>query len=793
VNNLSKALVLGVAITLAGCAEDDPQQFIKEGKVFIKNGEMESARVKFQSALQINPKLSEAYYQLALIEEEKQEWTAMKQGLEDVISIDPNHLNAHVKLGFIFRLMGQMDKAKEQSGMALQLDPENIEAILLDGSLLFKKGEKVKALQQVERVLNKDSLNAEAIILKASILLEDKQYDQALTVLNRGIKVYPGNLGMDLLKISVHEGLKSYDGVVRDFKVLVEKHPKDKKQRYRQMQALASIGRGKDAEKALRLAVNDFPEDIDFKLILVNNVEFRDVGEAEKLLKKYIELSPKESRLKSRLADYYIAHNRQKDARFLLNDIVELDPAGKGGLDARVKLAEVAFSLGDKEVAEKTVKEVLAVDINNSNALLMHARIMLLNKDVDSAISNLRIVMRDLPHSDLAMVMMAQAHILKKEVEVAESFWRKAIEVNPNNEAAIIPLVTVMLGRGDYAQAEGMVVKSIKLRPNAPALLELLVNMRVSKKDWVGALVAVNKMKELPQANQAARVFEGMLVARQGRHVEAIKKYQDILSEEASVNEALIAMVRSYKALGHSSELITYLQGFIKKNTESVIARNLLGQAYVLDQKLDDAKNIFAEALEINPKSIPSYKFLAGVFLLQESPGKVVEIYRQGLEVLPKDPILNMNLARHFERMEQYSEAISAYEELLKILPDNDQVVDRLAGALVNAGVDSVRFERALLLVGRFKESKNPGFLDTYGWVEYKAGSIGKAIEALKVVVLAVPDNAVFRYHLGEAYFSVGDMAASKMELEKAISLARKQGDFVGMDKAKELLGRLGQ
>jgi tetratricopeptide (TPR) repeat protein len=109
VNDLSRVITLCAAIALAGCAEEDPQQYLNEGKALVEKGEIKSARVLFKNALQIQPKFAKAYYELALLDEKNQDWAAMRRNLQDVVMLDPKHVDALVKLGLAHRLAGQLD------------------------------------------------------------------------------------------------------------------------------------------------------------------------------------------------------------------------------------------------------------------------------------------------------------------------------------------------------------------------------------------------------------------------------------------------------------------------------------------------------------------------------------------------------------------------------------------------------------------------------------------------------------------------------------------------------------
>lgn len=199
VNDLSKALVLSVFM-LVGCGKEDPQKFIQEGKALFEKGDLKSAEVQYKNAIQINPRLAEAYYGIALLEERKKNLPAMTRNLLEVVTLDPKHLNAQIKLGFA--LMGDLDKAKEKLAIALKLDSNDLGAVLLDGAIKYKEGDTVGALKKVESVFEKDQENIEAIQLLVSMLTNEKDYEGALAVLDRGIQKRPNNLDLLLLRIS---------------------------------------------------------------------------------------------------------------------------------------------------------------------------------------------------------------------------------------------------------------------------------------------------------------------------------------------------------------------------------------------------------------------------------------------------------------------------------------------------------------------------------------------------------------------------------------------------------------
>ena len=785
-NNLSKTLVLCSALMLTACAEDDPQQFIQEGQALFEKGEFKSARVQFKNALQINPQLASAYYGLALLDEKSKDLKAMGLNLLETVRLDPKNLKAQVRLGFL--QLGKIDKAKERLEIALKLDSENINAMLLDGRIRSLEKDNEGALVQVDRVLVKDPVNAEAIWLKASISLSEKHYDDALALLNRGLEAHPESLSLGMLKINLYKQQELYDEVNRTYKELLAQHPEDKTLRYARLEILARTEKADEVEKALRDAIAKDQEDMALKMALVEMLERSDTDKAEEQLKKFTQARPDDISLKGRLAGFYIGNEKYSQAEGVLQEIIDKDSVGKDGLMAKVRLAEINLIQNNKEKGEMLLDEVLVVDNANSNALLLRSGLRIKAKNLDGAVSDLRIVLRDKPDSDEAMVKMGQAYMLKGEQEVAESHWRKALESNPTNMEAIMPLVVARMGRGDSERAADLLVKAIKLNTSNPILTEMLVKVRASKKDWAAAQAAIDELDKQPQNHIAAQMLSGMLLDNQGLYRKAISIYKTVLLEQPNTENALLAIVRSYKAANLSEELVGFLKLFLVKNPSNIQGHNLLGQVYVTERKWVLASEILKQALELNQKSAPTYRLLGFVLLKQGNPVDAVSIYKQGLNIMPDNPVLMMALAKHFKEVKAYDKAIESYEALLKEYPDADEAANNLADILVSTSDDPNKLRRATELVARFKESKQPYALDTYGWVLFKAGELDKAVIALKKSAAAVPGNADIRYHLGEILYAVGDYSASKVELEKSLSLVEGGGEFAGIERARFLL-----
>jgi predicted Zn-dependent protease len=112
-----------------------------------------------------------------------------------------------------------------------------------------------------------------------------------------------------------------------------------------------------------------------------------------------------------------------------------------------------------------------------------------------------------------------------------------------------------------------------------------------------------------------------------------------------------------------------------------------------------------------------------------------------------------------------------------------------LAALLADQKGDQKSLERALVLVKNFEiTAPNPYFLDTLGWVHHKLGHSGQALRFIQQAATKAPDHPVVNYHLGIAYYKVGQTTEAKTHLQKAIA---SQKTFQGLEEARSVLAQL--
>jgi len=769
--------------------EESAQRYLEEGKVLLEQGKTEQARVQFQNAVQRNPKLADAYYNIALLDEKKQDWKGLFNNLIEAVSIDDNHVEAHFKLGLAYLAAHQLDKAADEASALERLKPGGSNTLALRGDVLFAQGKKAEGIESVRQGMEVEPSNYDIAVMLSSLYLADGNHAKALATLNRAIGLHPQDTGLRLLKIQVQVNSKDYDSAIANYNVLIEENPDKKVFSYGLVQLLINIGRTEQAEAVLREIINKYPNDTDAKLALVGFIGHRDESEAEKTLTKFTAENPDDIPLLSHLAGFYAGRQRYADAQAALNRIINIDKNGAGGLSAKVELAKVALLQKDSKKAQSLIDEVIAADANNPDALVLRAAMRMEKNEVDAAIADLRIVLADNPKQDKVLVLLAKAYQRNGNTDIAESTLRQALEINPGNLDAALPVASKMILKRELDRAEEILNAALKPNPSDPTALQLLAQVRALKKDWGGAQALASQLGRQPKGSPSGHYLSGEIYASQGNFNEAIKQYQSALQEQPEFPEAIRGLAQVYNAQGDRAQLKSYLRAFIEKNPNVFEARIVLAYAHASDKEWNEATKVLQNALRADPKVPLIYQALAGIYQAQDKPDEEIEVFRKGLTELPDDARLMVGLAQVYERVKDADSAIALYQRVLQKQPKLELAINNLASVLADYRTDKESLQQATRLVEAFDQSSNPSLLDTYAWVAVRTGDKEKkAIPALKRVIAAAPEVAVFHYHLGVAYYQASDRASARAELEQALELAKKQGDFVGIEQARSLL-----
>jgi tetratricopeptide (TPR) repeat protein len=792
---LKKVILIGLLISgLAGCenAEQSANKYLENGKQLIESGDFVKARLEFKNALQIDPRLAEAYMQLALISEKEQEWAAMFSNLRAVVALRPNNTDAIVKLGQFYLFAGKLEDARAQADQALSLAPDSVDAVLLDASILLNSKNYADAMDRVDHALALDKQHVEAKSMKAIIWTRQGRVTDALNLIDETLETTTSSqqkVSLYAVKLSIYEKQKNFEGMEVIYKALLESDPANVKYVELLAQLFVIDGKPQQAVSLFENYISSYPDNIDVKYTLIALLS--EIGEVDRALAKVDEFiinNPHVPNYRFSKAEILYKHNRIEESKAELVEIVKQDPESSTAVKANVILASYDFEDGNYEIAKDKVKQILQNEPESEGGLLLKSKLALVEDDVDAAIADLRILLRNNPDADNAMVLLAQAYNKIGAEKLAEENYRNALAINPGNVTAALAISQSLIQNNQLGEAETVLNKALATATAKQSIIKALTQINILQKDWSKAQELLDITSGVETDSTAWTHFITATIAEgQGYYIEAIDEYKKALSIEPNLFRALQGVVSSYIQLGKKDELLSYVETYGDNNPEKMITYELKARIYMSDQKWGDAITVLMDGVNKNPAWAPGYNQLAGVYFQQNQPEKAISILKQGIEANPTNLILKLQLASAYEQSSEFELAKGLYEEILQQAPDIQVAVNNLASLLTDQFESSENLVKAAEITKDLKSSTEPYFLDTYAWVRVKQGDLEEARPILERVVLAAPKVAIFHYHLATIYVLEGNKILAESSIAEAERLASQADDNVLLKQIDDL------
>lgn len=782
-----------LAVSACELSEEVSANHLERGKAFFHKGEYDKALLELKTSAQGNNVGSETYYYMALLDEKKSNFKAMRDHLSKAIDINPDDINARQKMGKVSLLFGDLQKAMEQAEYLLKKDQNNAEARLILASIYYKQGKKEQAIDVVDSLLKANGNNIDALSLKAAYFYEKSRFNEALAVINSAIKVDEKNLSIRLFRIKILASLNKVQDVVDEYKSLISIFPGVDKFKADLASIYSMLNKVDLAEELLRGIVSN-SDKLEPKVALLDFLKAKNKEHLVEAFDSMLEKTGKRPKQMFVLSEWMLEAGYVKQAEAGFRKLAELsDENEKMELVARTKLAEIAFRDKEYEKSEMILSEVLAIDSSFFEANLLKARQLLVQNQVDQAVDLLNKLVWAKKGGDKVYVLLAQAYYQKKDVAQYEKFLKEALKVRPSNIQAFLPVYAYYIKVNQKEMARDLVDKALKEKPNQEVFLASKAELDISESRWddaqevVKKLMLFSKQKVVPLYLQA-NVYQGTQ-----KYENAIKIYRKILLEHPEHLDSLMNLVKSYEAMGQQDKVKGFLEDYQAKHEESIAIMGVLVDYYVATKDYDKARQLLLSQIKQVPEHDASiYLALAKVeYTATKNPDAAKNIYIRALRDYPRNLRLSLALAGLYEQTGNRSAARKIYEEVLENNPDEVLAINNLAAILLESD-ENGSAAKGLALVERFKASGNIFFQDTYAWALLKNGKTNEGLAVLEALILQEPDFPVFRYHLGVAHSMAGNKATAIVELKKSIALSERQkGFFVDRDKALKLLEKL--
>ena len=779
--DVRRALLAACFIGLVACSspEEKANKYYEKGLALMEQGDLLKARIELQIALQIRPDLTAAWFALAQIAEQQGDWEKLFGLLNKVVDHDPKHLETQIKLGRMLLAAGRLDKALAASDLTLAMAPNNAEVLGLRAGVLYKLDDKTGAVAQANAALAISPSNIDALVVLATERLAANDGPKAIEYLDRGLRVNDKNIALQLIKVQALESMAQTESSEAIFRKLIALYPETRALRHTLAQFYLLHGRADAAEAEYRAIAAENPNDVQARLDVVRFIaSVKGQDAALEHLQQMIGEDASNNELSFALVTMQQERGDQVAAERVLRSIIARSGDTPDAVKAKGLLAGMLLLNGDKSAAQRLIDEVLVGDQRNEQGLLLKAGLAIDARQFDQAIADLRTILRDSPNSPRALLMLAKAHELTGAVELAQENYLKAYEAGKPALQFGMAYAEFLLQRGQLARAEVVASEVLQAHANHVPAMRILAQARINQGNWSGAQAVADDMQALPGQEQAAEQIRGTLFAARKDYSESIAAFRRAYDAAPADAQPMVALVRSYLLAGKANEAVDFLRSVIQASPDNARAFLLLGELHA--ESKDDAAAIqaFQQVIGLQPQQASGYVNLANLHMRADRVAEAEQIIERGLAKAPGDFELLLARASIFEVSGRFVEAIKAYEALHKDHPGSDVAVNNLASLLSEHGTEQANWVRAYELAQRFKRSDVPYFKDTLGWASYRLGKVEEGLVLIEDAARQLPEQPVFRYHLGMSYAALNRKQQAREELQRALELSQGHSDY---------------
>lgn len=379
-------------------------------------------------------------------------------------------------------------------------------------------------------------------------------------------------------------------------------------------------------------------------------------------------------------------------------------------------------------------------------------------KYVDEAITEYQRALETYIDSAEIYFKIGQALYFKGDLEKTINYLNMALKKDDKYHKAYYLLAETYTKKARFAEAIFNAKKAIKLKPfrNSCAHYLLfsiykLTSFRNTRSAWKSRLELLLSILTLPFDKQAIKnVFRAISYLKFMPIL--LKGYYQVQSK--GLDQAIDVYI----------EAIEQAPGFVPLYC-------LLGDIYRTVGQFENAITEYKMAIWLDSLNIPAYRHLCQAYEEQGDYDSAIEVYHKLIAILPNMPEFHSNLANIYYLKGEVKEAISHYQAAITLNPHKNwtSIISQTLGFVYQENTQDLdaaisAYQTAYLLT--------PDDIDIYinlGSAFYDKEDFDNALTVYRSALELDPTNAKIHCNLGFLYWGKGDIDEAIKEYELAI------------------------
>jgi tetratricopeptide (TPR) repeat protein len=680
--------------------------------------------------------------------------------------------------------MAQYDKARIEFLNVLQLDPHNATAIQQLGMIWFEEGAPLKALPFLLRVreITPDNLDARIKLARVFVLLGElaEARKEAIAILERS----PVRDDAIILLADTARTPQEIEETERRLEHFTERgrasfHLASASLFIRRSDLASAEG---EVRQALALDRKTPAPHLAMSDLFWLRKNFVQAGQE---LRAAVELSPIRSDSRLKYAEFQANAGALDEAAATLKEITRQAP---DYLPAWGCLAKFAYTKQKYDESLAFLENVFNRDPLNLEGRLLQSENWLAQGEVKLALEGLERLNKAYPDVPIAELQLARAYLQNDNPAQAIVTLNRLLTSNPGYLEAILLMGEANLRAGD-ARPVIASMQSLLIKHPAQAQAQVLLAAAYQSLEQLDDAAAI--FRDLISAspeNPRSYLGLGLVLRQQGKTAEARTAFEEAEKLEPENMAALQQLVELDILSRDFESAFRRVSRQLEKRPDSADAHLFEGKIYAGQGDWDRAEAALLQTLKLNPGYYTAYDLLIDVYLASDRFTQALDQINALRSKDPDNAHLLMLSGLIYDRLNQFPQAQDAYERLLSLRPDFAPALNNLAylyaerAKQLDKAYDLARKARAL-------KRDDAAIADTLGWILYKKADFDRALILLKESAAKLPNIAEIRFHLGMAYYMMGQIEAARAALRQA---AQAPADFPGKGDLERRMALLG-
>ncbi|HWP60825.1 MAG TPA: tetratricopeptide repeat protein, partial [Candidatus Acidoferrales bacterium] len=439
----------------------------------------------------------------------------------------------------------------------------------------------------------------------------------------------------------------------------------------------------------------------------------------------------------------------------------------------------------DTNKAKDYAEQILKSDPGDVDGRYFRGRVALAEGNVKSASEEFSYVTRNAPRFAAGFYYLGLAQLKQSQLQGAKASLVKATELSPLWVQPRLMLARLYLTMGEHDLAWEQTEKILHAQPKNQQALHLAGTAQLRKGQPAKALDLFERAQELDPQDPASRVNIAAVYALQKKYPQALHEYEEVLKVAPDFIPAVQAIARIYQLQGNPRAGIERVRQHLTKTKNQAPLYQVM--AHLSAAAKDYAKGLeySAKAIELNPDLLSSYFLIARIYAAQRKFDEAIEQHRKIVQLNPKAVGSYMLLGILHDTKKEHKKANEYYQKVLDIDKNFAPAANNLAWNYAEYG-GNLEIALSLAQKAREMQPEDPNIADTLGWIYYKKAIYDRAIGLLRESNEKLEGkNPTVLYHLGAAYYKVGDVEKAREALTRAVKL---NDSFPGAAEAKRIL-----